>query len=512
MTQLESNKAIICELTFTEAGELYRFDFSHPLFSGRQSSIRSRWIFASGTAGTFQWTSAVKGLCLLILKAKIREQAFIEGEGRSLAASLDYAISKRPEWLKSFFGADSKGNILSDRVFLRENPERKRGGPVKIRLSNFLNTSCIRIRVSRRDISNDINQLHSLEQKLSGVPQAMEEKIEWSKILKTSHIISVREALSDILSFNNRSFVDRISKLESSSYIKRYFGGTIGKLLGSLVRNQSDTNLRLGILDYGSLRARLAHKPLKVSCPVSVPESLLLFVYLRDIVKLPIQIDSDHAYAIPLARKVVDKDLESLPDAVVLGFVPSLRYLGRGTFADYRASFALPRARHFILSGSSSKKHVRNRSGNLLLICSEPSTTEFFGWSASRGEAAGSKNINFIHREPDELAFDYASDNPDTPPAVAMSIFAHINRSIFGKEIVEQKDNIASEQHSILYLHKSMDSLTKELFLAALRDAWLKLRSDETLRSDLIEKLTSNEEYSNYVARVSGAVYSPKWT
>jgi hypothetical protein len=53
----------------------------------------------------------------------------------SLAASLDYAVSKQPTWLVEMCGSRG-GGTLSRRVFIRSNPERKRPGPVIVALND----------------------------------------------------------------------------------------------------------------------------------------------------------------------------------------------------------------------------------------------------------------------------------------------------------------------------------------------------------------------------------------
>jgi hypothetical protein len=93
-------------------------------------SVRGKSGGAYRCAGSFQWTSAVKGFALLAVRALSGlEEPVIQGCGGSLAASLDYAISKQPMWLTEMFGCDQSGISLIRRMILRTNPERKRPGP-----------------------------------------------------------------------------------------------------------------------------------------------------------------------------------------------------------------------------------------------------------------------------------------------------------------------------------------------------------------------------------------------
>ena len=114
--------------------------------------IRGKSSGAVRGAGSFQWTSAVKALSILFLKAALAkgdaqacEDGMLSGYQGSLAASLDFAISKQPLWLTEMFGVDSRGNSHVRRFVLRSNPERKRPGPVVLSFNpNSLETTDFR--------------------------------------------------------------------------------------------------------------------------------------------------------------------------------------------------------------------------------------------------------------------------------------------------------------------------------------------------------------------------------
>jgi hypothetical protein len=62
--------------------------------------------------------------------------AAIDGHSDSLAASLDYALSKQPLWLQDMFGVTPHGKAISKLLFRRMNPDRKRPGPVTVFIPN----------------------------------------------------------------------------------------------------------------------------------------------------------------------------------------------------------------------------------------------------------------------------------------------------------------------------------------------------------------------------------------
>lgn len=136
------------ELSFIgiEDPELWETAFEHPAVSMAKKVVRGKSGGAFITFGSFQWTRGVKALALLMLRSIHHARSdsttpvpMLIGGRESLAASLDYAIDKRPLWLIDMFGIDSLGNPLVPRILKRTNPGRKRPGPTAIALnSHFL--------------------------------------------------------------------------------------------------------------------------------------------------------------------------------------------------------------------------------------------------------------------------------------------------------------------------------------------------------------------------------------
>ena len=140
---------ITMKLTFVSDGTavtLSKTRFRHPLL--KQELVTVRGSTAPGMAGNFRWSSGVRGLALLLVKHAVVAEigtkgavargpaAGLEGANGSLAASLDYAISKQPRWLDDMFGTTPQGVSISKHLFRRINPDRKRPGPVTVFIPN----------------------------------------------------------------------------------------------------------------------------------------------------------------------------------------------------------------------------------------------------------------------------------------------------------------------------------------------------------------------------------------
>ncbi len=143
---------------FFENDELVEVEFK--LVTGEvRRSVRGKQSGAHKASGSFQWTSAVRGFALLAVRTAAGFQpAAIEGRAKSLASSLDYAISKQPVWLIEMFGVDRLGTSLIRRMILRSNPERKRPGPTTLAINeNYIPVAGISVfsdgkRCSREDL------------------------------------------------------------------------------------------------------------------------------------------------------------------------------------------------------------------------------------------------------------------------------------------------------------------------------------------------------------------------
>jgi hypothetical protein len=126
-------------LHFEKSGrlELVRTDFKQSDSKEILTCIRGKTPGAFIAFGSFQWTSAVRAVAAVAIRFAIAEKTgngndcLIGGRG-SLAASLDYALSKGPTWIQQMFGTTSGGAPYAKRLFRITNPNRKRPGPVAL--------------------------------------------------------------------------------------------------------------------------------------------------------------------------------------------------------------------------------------------------------------------------------------------------------------------------------------------------------------------------------------------
>ena len=138
-----SSSNLIMQFSGSSQPELLMVTFSSSITGKTCNSVRGKTPGAFRNAGTFQWTSAVHGLSILMLRSKLHAHGatvspVIHGPRNSLASSLDYAVSKGPFWLSEMFGFTANGDPVAKRLFQRSNPNLKRPGPVAVAINQAI--------------------------------------------------------------------------------------------------------------------------------------------------------------------------------------------------------------------------------------------------------------------------------------------------------------------------------------------------------------------------------------
>ena len=162
------------ELHFSSGDDatLEELRFFHPLVGKELRTIRGNVGGAFKGVGTFRWSSAVRGFSILLLKHLIHsrlgaESYLLRGGAGSLAASLDYAITKQPAWILDTFGLTSDGTSIIRRILSRTNTERKLGGDVLIGVNSNLDANHIAVFKGSSAVE-EISQLEAICANLQG--------------------------------------------------------------------------------------------------------------------------------------------------------------------------------------------------------------------------------------------------------------------------------------------------------------------------------------------------------
>lgn len=170
----------VFKLHFVGQAEPSLFQTEFVLGSTRCSAVRGKTSGAFAGHGSFHWSIAVRALAVLAIKTSMAARGhpcepILVGEKGSLAASLDYAISKETHWLVDVFGHSDGRTPNFKKVFKRTNSGRKRIGPVAISLSRqLMQPGAIVIRLNSFDVVT-VTELEDLLSRLGAVE-------EWSSV------------------------------------------------------------------------------------------------------------------------------------------------------------------------------------------------------------------------------------------------------------------------------------------------------------------------------------------
>ncbi len=508
------------KLHFSNQGELFQVSFAHPLLEDERSSARGK-----DSRFCFQWSQGVRALALLTVRTALSAtdpcaaDVALSGEGNSLAASLDYAITKQPRWIEDMFGLDARGRSLVRRIIKRSNPERKREGPVTLTVNEAaLPPQSIEIFQSGRKIV-DADMLRRLAEQLqfpapslfavrseSFTPPPV--KIDL-KFLEASFIRETFNMLwqSDI--FNHERAQERIKKIHNSVSVRSRLGKN-ARLFGDMDLKLTPRE-RLGVYatDDGMRAAVNRDEPIRCIIPLIFVASHVLFDFLRVEKGFHLTVDFKWSHGVEVRRAVVEHTLEA--DVFALGIGPATTLLSRAARShSYEPYFLLPGITHGVtaLEGRSGREQRLNY-GRYLLLCDEASTPLFCFEELQERGLVSSGAVSMQHAEP-ELTFSLLREGD--PDLRFLTIFPHYAlHEKLGRCAITPISEVGLKE-MFLFAHQSFlaDRARARCFDIALRNAWLELRSDPSAIARVVKRLLHDKEYTKAFMRFSGLFdYTP---
>ncbi len=514
--------------------ELVRTEYLPNSASTTITSFRGKSVSSyNRSAGTFQWTSAVQGLALLMLKHSLVrfssrcEPATIVGNSGSLAASLDYAISKTPIWLAEMFGEEELSVSFTKRLFERQNPERKMPGPVSISVRDYLLTPRdIRVFLGNSELTDPADliclytQLCNLdrpERQPSAKPTAVSSEAlnhfanqpqpddSWlvEAFSRASH-----KSLLDLNIFTTsgiRSIVKRLSDTSGSFTAKDL------ALFNRCLTLPHSTKERLGLGEYSakSPLKQLLKKPLTVAIPNGMPGSTEIFFYLKNVRNYPIEIDYNYAHAIEIRRAIEKKSFFNPPELTVLGIAPAITLMRSWLKHDYLPLMFLPSFSHQrIFKG---RKNSVSKARQMMFLDSEPSTSRLYFEDLCRLGLLNKNRCQLSHGDPGDI-FSTFAESPEDLDAIVYFPHCLLNQQFNG---CQTEDSVASAtsqkslgmKEAILFGHRSLidSEQCHSLLCGAIRDAWQELASNSALRKGVIASYLADTDFRTSLGRISGA-------
>jgi hypothetical protein len=477
------------------ACELVQVRFQRSQSSPR-TSYRGKALAFERDAGLFQWSAAVKAFSILVVGTKaalptkdVSQLYVLEGEGGSLAATLDYAIAKPTSWIVDLFGRESTGKSYARLVFKRENSERKRPGPVRILLTSQLyDPGALRVFldgtevVSKTELCNLLELLENpVEVKKNNSlrePVVPVFRTAWfKKTLEEEIRYDLQEVeLLDSMGINDacdqRAGVDRNSR-SAVMAIKEEL----------LAKRVPAINLR-SVKKSGKAKSEVL-----VASPPTAVGALAIFHHLRNSAHANVRV---HA-SFPAARNIINSEDFSSYSAVVVSWAAAIQLYRREGFTRFRPTMFLPRTSFALILRNeiSSSKEVQK-----VMLATEPDgyPMKFLAHAKSEGylledvesvQATFSEIMSFLPKKGDAAIAGF--------PISYLLGKRHKARILWDREPgFRLGDNI-------LFTNRSFEHL---IDVQTISSAWYDLLENNAKFQDALNNIYSELDFINYLYRL----------
>ncbi len=543
--------------------ELQATKFQHPALEKSRYATRGKGFSSLKNDCTFQWTPAVQALATLLLRTAamqgdLSEESIsletigqIAGEAASPASSLDYAISKQTRWLADMFGTLKCGTPMIKRLFKRQNPERKRVGPVIIWVNQkLLLRDEIRVYLDDRPISDARSIAHMallIEQeseanRLNRVPSPAtncrftstserapgpflpiakpddNNNIFVSKTFLKTVKDKMRLAFrSEILSslrhteiFDRSQYERTIRKISrNKTFVK--MAGTRTTLVSEIDSHLIGAN-RLGS-SYDELHLRrllTADRPIVVAIPPTFVGAIAVFLYLKHYQGYNLEIRYKFSHSVEIFQRLANNELTDLPDACVLTLPSAGMVLGRRGKVPYYSLMGFPKVGHkTIVPNNAIKSRTKPYSyGEYLLLSDPPATAAFVLEELIDQQLVDKRRLAIRHMEADEVTKALSSGDPDLRGIVCFPNcrFSELYNSC---TVVTANDDAPYRKESFLFAHKSFSDARAKALDIAVRDAWLALVQNPAILDGVTNMMVKTDDYVNFLGRCAGLYQLP---
>lgn len=479
-----------------------------------------------GRTGSFGWTSAVRGISELLVQAAIISKqgesecprCAVEGERGSTAAALDAALAKQPAWLHDMFGSDSAGAAIFRRMVVRDNPELKRPGPVRVCLSaHWLKSLSVRVMVDDAEVFGLV-ELRSLLQALKSAPPAPrlirraaarslpEEPPPFS--LAEDITSEVRQMLWHTDIFSRESFVSGYRRLIARGHFRP--GGDPRKDLVSASGLHLSELSKVGLAQHSNdIRRCIGERPLRVATGSAAFSSLVLFHFLRRSKALPIELDYSHTNTRELAWDIQRWSASSPPpEAIIVSISCASVLLSASRPSLFVPAMILPGNSHQVVATPGALKGSVPKQW--LFITDEKTTSTFYFEELREAHARLSKDA--ISRVEQTELLRAAKSAESGVASILWYPHYRFQSLCNGNELSPLGAQTWDYTGNVLFLREDVAEDLSVPLNIALRDAWLELRARPDLTRELVVSLLSSDDYLRHLHRTSGLSFYPEWT
>lgn len=535
---------------------LSEVSFCHPAAGGIRRSVRGQRPLAG--EGVFQWSQAVQALTILILRYKAAgiigaeqpvspELGVLTGEAGSPAASLDYAFSKQPTWILDMFGIDSRGTPLVKKLVLRSNPERKRPGPVILRINgNFICPDQIAIllggvsqtnpqelikiaeqietrftesranALSERNAAAELPALESsadpsplaaalarfrAEQQLYGPLARPFDNENWLKRLCAGLKSDIRHALLATDSFSAKGLEQQLARINTNPVFMELSGGE--RLLFNSSAN-TPTNLGLAADQERAAELLSAGPPIGISVAGYFSTEMTLLTYLKRVKGYRLSLNYNFVTTSDVAEHIGQGEPHSLPEIFVLGLGAAAQYLKFSHTDSYLPFALLPAEPHRLIGPVGAPvDQVRSLWGYYVLSGS-PLVTSAVYFRNLIEEGLLPRTVSQEYLEPEDRLRALCSGDSSVRSPVYMCDF-HLLQSLAPFPSWYLDNRAVSDIPLIAFARRDFAQTPQAQSLAlAIRGAWIDLLENPFLLDATLCYMVEDRDLVKVVKRTTG--------
>jgi len=539
--------------------------FAHKDQSGLSVSTRGKFPIHTNKHGSFQWTSAVKALCELFLKAKLHVDfhAFNSPDALNLnerlASNLYAVIRKRPMWMKDMFGIRS-GNRLVVESVLKIAPA---SGICRLAAEWYESSGAVQVFLDLRLIS-DFTTLEAILKKITD--QQVDSLINLGSDLALSHNKS-RLTLNDIARLS--SIPQSISRIITPDIECLSVNDSLASFCESLGANKSIQSFGLKGHRFTDLRA-VYHKEIKTmlcdpqifssdgqkqrsrmilsnhtirnyfdisrisrEVPTIIPESIIdgpsmwtipeedPIPVLRDLGRLRLMVEPGQAPAIIIMMYLkyfcgLDIAIDySMPHSVALVknmkanvVEPDLCFLTSAASFNILEKKEMPYLAVCFgprISHATIQVESNQKRWHVGLMTETPGTASMVLSNLVNGSRPDFSSLKKEHLNPSDITMRLKARDCEL---IGIMAFPHYDLNLLQNEnlkINELNDNNCRIDN-LFFIHNKWFHLSKQ-FALAFRHAWLSLVENPNLTNLLIEFLINDTMYQQSTIRSCGVQF-----
>ncbi len=518
----------------SEKTELTRTVFEHPATGARFVAVRGKSETPYRASGSFQWSPAVRAMCMLLLHSKtlsiygIGSKAVLKSASRGPVSAFDYAIGRSAQWIQDVFGVTKRGEPVARRIFFRGNPERKRPGPISISLNtSFLVPEEVEVYLNERQLlsGSEIDELlrtlkmcgeisFSNEVNLRGeITEHSFSQMDWIESLTCSFIEEAKGMLRTTNVFSRKFIRESCSFISHASLLSSVQKTLIESIHQTHIKPAA--SIRLGVqYPVSTVQKELfCDGPLRFGVTPSQIGTLALLRYLQNYKQYPLEVDYSFNHTCDLVEAMDAGISEVAPDCCVIT-TASYALLSPQARNEYIPLMVMPSASHSVLSPNKVKR-TPGKALRFQLLDDFPTTPSLWLDSLVRAGALSGCYIEREHSDPDEALEALRGSQDANLRCILWFPYNLIATDLFGaipqfysykgapsEEIFIQ--NILLVKRSRIQTTTAARIISPRILVSLFTDAWLTLLEYPSLCTQLVREQVADLKYRRMIWRYSG--------